>query len=61
MMTGISYVITPSKPGKMPKTGKREVILQMKYQTYYLRTELRGTCYDVLSAAGAAVPPRVRH
>lgn len=38
----------------------REVTLQMKDQTYYLRTELRGTCYDVLSAAGVAVPPRVR-
>ena len=38
----------------------REVTLQMKEQTYYLRTELRGTCYDVLSAAGVAVPPRVR-
>jgi len=38
----------------------REVTLQTKGQTYYLRTELRGTCFDVLSAAGVAVPPRVR-
>ncbi len=38
----------------------REVTLQMSDQKYYLRTELRGTCYDVLSAAGVAVPPRVR-
>lgn len=39
----------------------REVTLQMNDQVYYLRTELRGTCYDVLNAAGVAIPPRVRH
>ena len=39
----------------------REVTLQMNDQEYYLRTELRGTCYDVLNAAGVAIPPRVRH
>ncbi len=39
----------------------REVTLQMNDQVYYLRTELRGTCYDVLNAVGVAIPPRVRH
>ena len=39
----------------------REVTLQMNDQIYYLRTELRGTCYDVLNAVGVAIPPRVRH
>ncbi len=39
----------------------REVTLQMNDQVYYLRTEIRGTCYDVLNAAGVAIPPRVRH
>lgn len=39
----------------------REVTLQMNDQVYYLRTELRGTCYDVLNSAGVAIPPRVRH
>lgn len=38
----------------------REVTLETNEQRYYLRTELRGTCYDVLSAAGVAVPPRIR-
>jgi transposase len=38
----------------------RQVELQMNKDTYFLRTELRGTCYDVLQAAGVAVPSRVR-
>ena len=39
----------------------REVTLEMKGEKYYLRTELRGTCYSVLNAVGVAVPPRVRN
>jgi hypothetical protein len=27
---------------------------------YFLRTELRGCCFDVLKAAGVAVPPSLR-
>jgi len=35
----------------------REVEICMDGDNYYLRTELRGTCFDVLAAAGVAVPP----
>jgi transposase len=35
----------------------REVEIRMDGDNYYLRTELRGTCFDVLAAAGVAVPP----
>jgi hypothetical protein len=38
----------------------REVQLETGGESYYLRTELRGTCFDVLSAAGVAVPPTLR-
>lgn len=38
----------------------RQVELQMSKDTYFLRTELRGTCYDVFQVAGVAIPPRVR-
>ena len=38
----------------------REVELKTDGESYYLRTELRGTCFDVLSAAGVAVPPTLR-
>lgn len=41
-------------------TALREISLQLHGRTYYLRTELRGTCFDVLSAARVAVPPRMR-
>ena len=29
-------------------------------ETYYLRTQLRGTCHDVLRAANVAIPPTLR-
>ncbi len=38
----------------------REVQLETDGESYYLRTELRGTCFDTLSAAGVAVPPTLR-
>ena len=38
----------------------REVELKTGSDRFYLRTELRGTCFDVLSAAGVAVPPTLR-
>jgi|TARA_B100001971_G_scaffold209104_1_gene232063 transposase len=38
----------------------REIELETGGEKYYLRTELRGTCFDVLSAAGVAVPPTLR-
>lgn len=38
----------------------REIELETGSEKYYLRTELRGTCFDVLSAAGVAVPPTLR-
>ena len=33
------------------------VIRAMKGESYYLRTELRGSCFDVLNTAGVAIPP----
>ena len=38
----------------------REVELQMDGERYYLRSELRGCCAEVLKAAGVAIPSRVR-
>jgi hypothetical protein len=38
----------------------REVELVMDKDRYFLRTELRGCCFDVLQAAGVAVPPTLR-
>lgn len=38
----------------------REIELETDGESYYLRTELRNTCYDVLSATGMAIPPRLR-
>jgi transposase len=37
----------------------REIEISMNGESYYLRTELRGSCFDVLSAVGVAVPPTV--
>ena len=45
---------------KRDLTALREVQLDTDGESYYLRTELRGTCFDVLSAAGVAVPPTLR-
>ena len=38
----------------------REIELETDGESYYLRTELRNTCFEVLSAAGVAVPPTLR-
>jgi hypothetical protein len=38
----------------------REVELDVDGDGYRLRTELRGSCFDVLGAAGVAVPPTLR-
>jgi hypothetical protein len=38
----------------------REVELVMDKDRYFLRTELQGCCFDVLQAAGVAVPPTLR-
>ena len=35
----------------------REVEISTNGESYYLRTELRGCCFDVLNAVGVAVPP----
>jgi hypothetical protein len=39
----------------------QETELVLNDATYYVRTELRGTCHDVMRAAGVAVPPTVHH
>jgi hypothetical protein len=41
---------------KRDLTALREVEIVMDKDHYFLRTELRGCCYDVLQAAGVAVP-----
>jgi hypothetical protein len=38
----------------------QETELVLNEETYYVRTELRGTCGDVMRAAGVPVPPTVR-
>ncbi len=38
----------------------REVELDSRGQRYFLRTELRGCCHEVLKAAGVAAPPTLR-
>ena len=35
----------------------REIEISTNGESYYLRTELRGSCFDVLNAVGVAVPP----
>jgi hypothetical protein len=39
----------------------QETELRFGDQTYFVRTELRGTCHDVLRAAQVAPPPTLRH
>jgi hypothetical protein len=39
----------------------QEVELDSEGKRWYLRTDLRGVCHDVLQAAGVAVPPTVRN
>jgi len=41
-------------------TALREVEIVMDKDRYCLRTELRGCCFDVLQAAGVAVPATLR-
>ncbi len=38
----------------------QETELTLNDKTYFLRTELRGTCHDVMRAAGVAPPPTLR-
>lgn len=45
---------------KRDLTALREVEIGMDNDRYFLRTELRGCCFDVLQAAGVAVPPTLR-
>ena len=41
-------------------TALRDVEIAMVGDLYHLRTELRGCCFNVLKAAGVAVPPTLR-
>jgi len=45
---------------KRDLTALREVEIVMDKDRYFLRTELRGACFDALQAAGVAVPPTLR-
>ncbi len=45
---------------KLDLTALRDVEIAMDRDRYHLRTELRGCCFDVLKAAGVAVPPSLR-
>ena len=38
----------------------QEVEVDLGAQRFFLRTELRGNCVDILRAAGMKVPPAVR-
>ena len=38
----------------------QETELRIEEETYYLRTQLRGTCHDVLRAANVTIPPTLR-
>ena len=38
----------------------REVEILMDKDRYFLRTELRGCCFDALQAVGVAAPPTLR-
>ena len=37
-----------------------EVEVEKDSKTYYLRTDLRGVCYDIFRACGVAIPSSVR-
>jgi proline iminopeptidase len=39
----------------------QEVELESEHRTWYLRTDVRGVCHEVLKAAGVAVPPTARN
>ena len=45
---------------KRDLTALRNVEIDMDGDRYHLRTELRGCCFEVLKAAGIAVPPTLR-
>jgi transposase len=45
---------------KRDLTALREVEFAMDNNRYFLRTELRGACFETLKAAGVAVPPTLR-
>ena len=45
---------------KRDLTALREVEIDMDGDRYHLRTELRGCCFEVLKAAGIAVPPTLQ-
>jgi transposase len=45
---------------KRDLTALREVEIAMDNDRYFLRTELRGACFDALKAAGVAAPPTLR-
>jgi transposase len=45
---------------KRDLTALRNVEIAMDKDRYHLRTELRGCCFEVLKAAGVAVPPTLR-
>jgi len=45
---------------KRDLTALREVEIDMDGDRYHLRTELRGCCFEVLKAAGIAIPPTLR-
>jgi hypothetical protein len=45
---------------KRDLTALREVEIAMDGDRYFLRTELRGSCFDALQAAGVVVPPTLR-
>jgi transposase len=45
---------------KQDLTALREVEIVMDKDRYFLRTELRGCCFEALKAAGVAVPPTLR-
>jgi len=45
---------------KRDLTALRDVEIVMDKDCYHLRTELRGCCFEVLKAAGVAVPPTLR-
>ena len=38
----------------------REVELKTEKESFFIRSELRGTCYDIFQAVGIAVPQRIR-
>lgn len=39
----------------------QEVEVESEQRTWYLRTDVRGACHEVLQAVGVAVPPTVRN